>query len=476
MAALVAAPGARPSAAAVTCGELDTPVLHRVKPSTGTGVLTTSAGEAASAGSSYGFTDDRGTVFRASPNARPGLVGLHRLYSARSGDFLYSADADEVRRATEDGYVDQRVRFYVSPTAAPCLAPVERWTKDGRHQVVPAADSASTAALAADGWRDEGVIFWARPAATPPTGDTGLVSTPVRTGPGTGTTFSFAAVPDTQLEVLRGDDDRLAHRSSWVVQQKRMSFLLQTGDLVNWDTDDHAQWAIAKRGLAPLEKAKMPYTLAVGNHDTMATGVGGSARDTTRTRAQLRDTETLNSYFDAADFRGVGGAFEPGKVDNVFTLYSAGGLKWMVLTLEFCPRASVVAWAREVVAGHPSYNVIISTHYYLTRSGGIATNNAGYGDTSPAYVWKNLVRPYRNVKFVFSGHTGKARKARVDTGAKGNKIYSFLTTMHDKESNPTRIVSIDTKKRTLSTRVYAPKTRTTWSAYTQTIRGLTFVR
>ncbi|GAA1839268.1 metallophosphoesterase [Microlunatus capsulatus] len=472
VAALVAAPGARPAAAAISCSDLSTPVLHRVKPASGTGLLTTSTNEAARAGSAYGFTDDRGAAFRAAATARPGLVGLHRLYSARSDDFLYSADAADVRAAEEQGYVDQGVRFHVSATASACLTPVERWTRGGRHQMV--TSPASTTALAAAGWRSEGVAFWARPVAVPATGSAGLVSRPIATT--TGTTFSFAAVPDTQMEVISAGDTRLTNRSSWVLQQKKMSFLLQTGDLVNWDTPGHEQWAHAKRGLAPLEKAGLPYTFAVGNHDTMATGVGGSARDATRSNALLRDTETLNSYFDAADFRGVGGVFERGKVDNVFTMYTAGGLRWMVLTLEFCPRASVVAWAKKVVASHPDYNVIISTHYYLTKSGGIGTTNAGYGDTSPEYVWKNLVRPYPNVKFVFSGHTGKARKARVDTGAKGNKVYSFLTTMHDRDTNPTRVVTIDTKARTLKTSVYAPATKKTWSAYTETLKGLTFVK
>lgn len=473
VAALVAAPGPRPaSAATLACSDLSTPVHHRVKPSTGTGLLTLFTHEADRAVRDFGFTDDRGVAFRASATARPGLTGLHRLYSGRTGDFLYSADPAEVRQALAQGYVDQGVRLHVATSAASCLVPVSRWTKGGRHQVVPA--SASTKALTAAGWRDEGVAFYARPLPTPASGTAGLVTKPIATTKGT--TFSFAAVPDTQQEVLRSSDTRMADRSAWVLQQKQMSFLLQTGDLVNWDTPDHAQWAHAKRGLAPLEKAKLPYTFAVGNHDTMATGVGGSARDASRTHALLRDTETMNSYFDAADFRGVGGAFEPGKVDNVFTMYTAGGLKWMVLTLEFCPRTSVVAWAKKVVAAHPDYNVIISTHYYLTKAGKIGTSNAGYGDTSPEYVWKNLVRPHPNVKFVFSGHTGKARKARVDTGLKGNKVYSFLTTMHDRDTNPTRIVTIDTKARTLKTNIYAPKGKKSWSEYTQTITGLTFVK
>ena len=473
-AALVAVPTTGPAGAAVTasCSDLAVPVLHQVRPETGASLLTLYANEVDGARSRYGFTEGHGTAFRVARAATGGLAGVHRLYAARTGDYLYSSDAAEVRAVTAAGYVDQGVRFYVSSTPSACLTGVQRFTRGSMHRM--AAGAGEVAALTAAGWRSEGVRFYARPATTSTPADVALVKKPIATT--SGTTFSFAAVPDTQQEVLTAGDSRLTNRSNWVLRQKRMSFLLQTGDLVNWDTDDHAQWARAKRGLAPLEQAKLPYTVAVGNHDTMATGVGGSARDHDRTHALLRDTETFNDFFSAGDFRGVGGAFEAGKVDNVYTLYTAGGLKWMVLTLEFCPRASAVAWARKVVAAHPDYNVIVSTHYYLTSGGKIGQTNAGYGDTSPQYLWKQLISRYPNIKLVFSGHVGKARKARVDTGAKGGKVYSFLTTMHDRTSNPTRLVTIDTKARTLTTRVYGPSTGKTWKEYTQTIKGLSLVR
>ena len=469
--ALLAVPTTQPAAAAaVACSELGSAVLQRVKPSTGSSLLTVSKAEAAAADKDYGFMSDLGTAFRASSGARSGLVGVRRLYSPRTGDFLDTTDAAEAKKAVAGrGYRDQGVRYYVSTGSSSCLTPVRRFVKGGVHRM--ASSAKATADLTAGGWRNEGVKFYARAASG---SSAGYVSSPIATT--SGTTFSFAAVPDTQMEVLRSNDPRLGDRSRWVLQQPKMSFLLQTGDLVNWDTDDHAQWASAKRGLKPLEDARLPYTVAVGNHDTMATGVGGSARKPGNTKTLLRDTDTLNSYFDAADFRGVGGAFETGKVDNVFTLYAAGGLKWMVLTLEFCPRASAVEWARKAVASHPDYNVIISTHYYLNGNGSIGTTNSGYGDTSPTYLWQQVVSRYPNVKMVFSGHTGVAHKARVDTGAKGNKVYSFLTTMHDPKSNPTRLMTVDTAAGKITTRVYGPATKRSWTAYDQTLTGVTFVR
>ena len=468
--AALAVPGLAPAraAAAVDCTQLAAPVLQRIKPSSGTSLLTLFANEAAGARRN-GFTQDGGTAFRASSRAVPGLVGLRRMYSPRTGDFLYTSDgAEAARLVAANSYVDQGARFYVSPSPGNCLVGVQRYVRGTAHRLVLAGQGN---ALAAAGWRNEGTKFYARPAAA--AGQT-MATRPIATT--TGTRFSFAVVPDTQMEVVKAGDPRMANRAAWVLKQPKMSFLLQTGDLVNWDTPDHAQYRAAKRGLAAIERARLPYTVAVGNHDSQATGVGGSARDPARSHLLARETSTLNSYFDAADFRGVGGAYERGTIDNVYTLYTAGGLKWMVLSLEFCPRASVVAWARRVVAAHRDYNVIVNTHYYLTSSGRIGTTNQGYGDTSPQYLWKNLVSQYPNIKLVYSGHVGKATRARADKGVKGNRVYSFLTTMHDRRTNPTRIVTVDTKARTLTTKVYAPYTKTTWKAYTQTIKGLTFVR
>ena len=252
-------------------------------------------------------------------------------------------------------------------------------------------------------------------------------------------------MPDTQQEVLRSSDTRFINRTKWLVNQKSaldLRFATQSGDLVNWDTPEHDQYEVASAGMKPLEAADIPYTIAIGNHDTMATGVGGGARDARMTRIYQRDTRTFNSYFNASRYTKVGGAFESGKVDNIYSLYEAGGVKWMVLVLELWPRKAVVDWAKDAVAGHPDHNVIMVTHDYLDGAGGLG-QSAGYGDTSPQYLWDNLISQYPNIKMTFSGHVGWATD-RVYTGKNGNKIYSFLTTIHSTTTNPVRLLTVDT--------------------------------
>ncbi|MDG4797482.1 metallophosphoesterase [Micromonospora sp. WMMD1082] len=293
--------------------------------------------------------------------------------------------------------------------------------------------------------------------------------------PAVDTTFTFAVVPDTQEEVLTATDTRLRQRVDWLVAQRTaldLRFVTHSGDVVNYDTADHVQYARARAALRPLEAAGLPYTLAVGNHDTQAAGPDGELRSPAG--QLLRDTTVFNRYFTAGRFGAVQGQFEAGKVDNAYATYSAGGVRWLVLTLELWPRRAAVAWAQAVVAAHPLHNVVIVTHHYLESDATIG-QDAGYGSTSPQYLFDNLVTRYPNIRLVFSGHTGAAA-SRVDTGVHGNRIHSFLQTFHSRRTNPVRLVEVDTAANSLRTWIYAPHTAETFPEHDRTYTGIGLVR
>lgn len=275
--------------------------------------------------------------------------------------------------------------------------------------------------------------------------------------------FGLATYPDTQQEVFpfRGTD--FVDRSRWVVNNRRaldLRFVLHTGDVVNWDTPDHAQYQIARAAFRPLDDAGIPYALSIGNHDTQATGVGGSARDPGNTYALQRDTSVFNSYWKPTDYTALAGAFESGKVDNTYSLFHAEGATWLVMNLELWPRLSVITWAQGVISTHPTANVIIQTHSFL--DGSALIDGAGrsaprweYGDASPQYIYDHLVAPYGNVKVVTSGHTGGAASRTVTT-AEGNTVAFLLQTMHSNTDNPVRLSEINVDDGTIDTWVQAP--------------------
>lgn len=306
----------------------------------------------------------------------------------------------------------------------------------------------------------------------------------------------MAIYPDTQNESGEGTAGRIYKRSQWVVANKAAKdyrFVTHSGDLVNWGWLVPAQYASASAGMKPLEDANLPYFIAIGNHDTRAVGwdgiagsrgYGGSAyvgnpecverlgAAQCNTSLLVRGTQEFNATFTAARYGAVKGAFEANKVDNSYSTFEAAGKKFMVLNLELWPRTEAVNWAKGVVAAHPDHNVIIVTHSYLNGNGTIYSSNGGYSTNSPQYLYDNLVKLYPNVKMVFSGHVG-GFASRTDVGTNGNKIASFLETMHANPPQiPLRDLEVDVVNGTIKTRMIDVSTGSVYSGSEVTVTGM----
>lgn len=290
--------------------------------------------------------------------------------------------------------------------------------------------------------------------------------------------FTIVIFPDTQQEVI-GEAARyrlFAQRCEWLVSKKEelnLSFVLHTGDVVNWGDADESQLVVASDAMAILDNADIPVVYALGNHDTAAVGVGGSAAVPSETITRVRDTTAFNKYFSTTRYPYLN-VKDEGIVDNAYALLEAGGVKWMILTLEIWPRTEVVAWANQVVRSHGDHNVIIITHSYLTDIGDIQTSNGGYGANSPKYLYDNLISRHDNIKMVFCGHTGYSA-VRTDIGRGGNKIVSVLGSYHSNNYNPVRLLQIDVKGGILKSQVYTPINGGQWSQYSFTVKDMTFI-
>jgi len=427
--------------AALDCASLSAPVYHRIKPSSGDSLYTVSASEATSASTTYGYTEDRGVAFKAGSATATGLSPVYRLYNPTNFDHLWTIDENEkTSAASQYGYtVDEGTGFYASKTSGTCLIPVYRFVSSTLAKHRFATTVAERDSLSAAGWTAEGIKFYVAPSAVD-------------------TKFSLAIIPDTQQEIVY-NPSRFTNRLEWLLNNKTsldLRFVAHTGDMVDWDTPDHIHYVRASNSLQLLDNARMPYAIAIGNHDTAAVCSGGSACDG-NANLNLRNTKTFNTYFPTTRFSALAGVWEPGKIDNAYHTFTAGGLNWLVLNLEMWPRTGAVDWAKGILANHPRHNVIIISHHHLTRDSLIAPSHSGYGDTSPQYVFDNLIKQYANVRLVFSGHVGQAGYLQ-STGVQGNKIYQFLNCFHDNYTNPTRLLEIDTAANTISTRVYAPLT------------------
>lgn len=277
--------------------------------------------------------------------------------------------------------------------------------------------------------------------------------------PADSTTFSIIQVPDTQMEVST-TAGLLANRYQWIADHREsddIRFVVQTGDLVNWGVKEPVQFERASAATEILDRNRIPYSYAIGNHDGAAVDVGGAAAPGD-VYANLRDTRLFNTTFPVSRFQDVGGVFEPGKMDNMYQTFSAKGTDWLVLSLEMWPRSEAIAWARGVVEAHPEHNVIINTHANVDGNG--ARPIAGmYGSNDAQALWDQLGSQYANIRMILSGHYGGRVGAYYDEvkGVHGNTVVQSMTAYHSANQNHLRKLTIDVSAMTVSSEVLVPK-------------------
>jgi hypothetical protein len=281
--------------------------------------------------------------------------------------------------------------------------------------------------------------------------------------------FTIPVLPDTQESITRRNE-MFYSQMRWLARSRdslKAPIVLHVGDLVNFDNQQ--QWDIASKGYAILDSARIPYAIAVGNHDTEAVGVNNGSAAPGNVNANLRKTFKFNSSFPVKRFTSQQGRAEENKSDNAFYTFKAGGKKWMVITLEFCARESVARWMDSVMKAHPDHKVIVVTHYHLTPAGQVAPTNAGYGDMKVNDIFEEYIRPNKNAFMVVSGHVCYSA-SRTDQGSAGHTIYQVLSDYQCKDDGGgyIRLLDFDLKKRKITAKMYSPfynKTLTDSSAF-----------
>lgn len=269
--------------------------------------------------------------------------------------------------------------------------------------------------------------------------------------------FTIPVLPDTQCEVNR-QPEMFISQLQWIADKKdslNIPFVLHVGDIVDFNNITH--WEKASNGFKILDKAGIPYVLCLGNHDGEAVGENSGSAAPGNVNQNLRKTTKFNTYFPVGRLKAQQGRYEEGKSDNAYYLFKAGGLDWLVVSLEFCARKGPVEWADKVVAEHPNHNVIILTHYHLNGSGDISERNAGYGDLSPYEIYNSLIKKYPNILLVLCGHTGSSTW-RNDRGDNGNRIYQILQDYQGENNGDgyIRLLEINPERKSLIGKVYSP--------------------
>ena len=138
--------------------------------------------------------------------------------------------------------------------------------------------------------------------------------------------FVIPVLPDTQNEIS-GQPEMFTSQMNWIANNHKklnIPIVLHVGDIINWQTPDQIMWKTASQGFRILDSVKVPYALALGNHDCAAVKVGGSAAPGD-VHANLRDTRQFNEFFPVSRFTAQRGRYDDTKSDNAWYTFNAGG-------------------------------------------------------------------------------------------------------------------------------------------------------
>ncbi|GAA5482651.1 metallophosphoesterase [Haloferula sargassicola] len=244
--------------------------------------------------------------------------------------------------------------------------------------------------------------------------------------------WTIAVIPDTQYYVNNEDHaPYFTEMTRWLVKQRKkyhIQLVLHVGDIVDGNRPE--QWERAKESLEVLD-GKLPYVLAVGNHDL---GHNSSDRST-----------MLNDYFKISDNRLneqiFGGAFEEGRLENAWYHFEHGGRKYVIFSLEFGPRREVVQWAGKVADRHPDESYILVTHEFIDQEStlfsddGLARRTTRQTKNSPysygiskdgnvhcgSELWDAFVSKHSNFELVVNGHYKPYERVSPD----GNEVKAI---------------------------------------------------
>ena len=238
--------------------------------------------------------------------------------------------------------------------------------------------------------------------------------------------FTLVALPDTQHYV--DDVTRAATftaQTQWIVDNKaalNIPFVSHLGDIVENIDGVPVEWTRADASMTVLDNGQVAYGIAPGNHDENSAGWPPATTPTSRCR-ECPDIPGMADI--SARTCSASRSDRPANKNN-FELFSAGGMDFIVIQLEYDMPGYSVDWANRVLAAYPNRRAIVATHLFLDASGNRPSTVLNRPDGTPAAtVWSQLIYSNCNVFLVLNGHyPGEAN--RTDLNSCGQPVHQLL--------------------------------------------------
>jgi len=275
--------------------------------------------------------------------------------------------------------------------------------------------------------------------------------------------FTLIALPDPQM-YSEYFPDTFKQQTAWIAAHRdelNIKFVIGLGDNVN-DGDSEPQWKNASDAMSILDQVGLPYAMAIGNHDYL------------HSKPPTRTAPMFNKFFGKSRYAGKSwygaSTYPPGTSENFYVTLPIEGKKYLLLYLEYFPRAEAIAWAKTVLAGHAEEKVIVVTHA-LEGSDAFRNGQCDYNGPSAEgletntlngeQMWDGLISQYPNIFLTLNGHVNGAAH-ETDFGKRGNAVTQILSDYQDDADGGggfLRILTIKPAQHQIIVRTYSPSSQ-----------------
>ena len=239
-----------------------------------------------------------------------------------------------------------------------------------------------------------------------------------------GADFSIIALPDTQYYaagLYGGTPAIFTAQTQWIVNQqavRNVACVTHLGDCVEHGNNNGntREWDNVNAAMSLLENPMttrlaegIPYGIAVGNHDQSPEGSPDG-----------NSTKLYNQYFGTSRFyrRSYYGGHYSSNQDNHYQLFSASGLDFIVIYLEYdqTPDAPILDWADKLLKIYSNRRGMIVSHYLMNESAGFSVQGQAIYDA---------LKNNPNLFLMLCGHI-LAENRRQDV-FNGHTVYTLLS-------------------------------------------------
>ncbi|UCE58164.1 MAG: DNRLRE domain-containing protein [Phycisphaerales bacterium] len=269
---------------------------------------------------------------------------------------------------------------------------------------------------------------------------------------GSGEDFTIIQLPDLQ-NMTTSYPHIWEAMTDWIVANKdalNVRYVASVGDLVNTASVEQ-QWINADIGFSKLEDPLttsladgIPYGTSVSNHDQSPNGSPDGD-----------STLMYNQYFGISRFLGrayYGGHYPVENNDNSYTFFSASGMDFIVVNLEYdtSPDTDVLDWADGLLKTYSNRRAIVVAHYLMEIG-----LDASFGTQGQATY--NALRDNPNLFLMLCGHR-HGEGLRTDV-FEGRTVHTILSDYQDVASGGNgwlRILQFSPANDTITVTTYSP--------------------